>query len=73
MINNQIPAFYDIRDKGLIMAISSLRATLAEIENQELDSYQLIFDRMGFREKILSIGHSSAKINDKNDNIYIVL
>ena len=69
--SNKIPAFYDIRDSGIIMAISNLLVTMVQIRSQKLDSYQLIFDRIGFREKILSIGHSSIKINDEINNIYI--
>ena len=67
--NNEIPSFYDIRNKGLIRATSSLFETRKLLKYNSYDEEVLTFDKIGLREKYLAMGANSASLG-KGENIY---
>ncbi len=70
-IYSGVPAFYDVRDKGIISAAKSFINAFFEFRKLELNNTQLLFDKIGVREWILSIGSIRIGLDDNCDNIYV--
>lgn len=66
-----VPAIYDIREKGPFNAILSLVDIHNQIQHCSNDADIYLFDRLSWREKLLSYGHPSFAINTASGNIYL--
>jgi len=64
-----VPAFYDIKDKGVIPAIFSLFDAYKSICTHSGNVDLLIFDSLTLREKILASGRQAISLRNTN-NIY---
>jgi hypothetical protein len=64
-----VPAFYDIKDRGVIQVIFSLFDAYKTFHAYELNSTVLIFDSITLRERILARGRKSMALSNHN-NIY---
>jgi hypothetical protein len=64
-----VPAMYDVKRRGPIAALVSLARTRRALHAEPLNG-PLLFDRIGPRERFLSLPHQMASLPDRN-NIYL--
>ena len=64
-----VPAIYDLKNKGYLSGLKSLIKLHSDITDI-LGSSSLVFDKVGVRERLLSIGHKSHSLPE-SVNIYM--
>ncbi|WP_068322669.1 hypothetical protein [Polynucleobacter yangtzensis] len=65
---NDVPAIYNIKEQGLLCALKSLQQLHSEISKIS-NSSKLIFDKLGFRERMIGAGHKLIQLPESS-NIY---
>lgn len=65
-----VPAFYDIRDMGLLRAFLSLMDAFQARKKYRAKDCTLIFDRLSLREKLLTRGQQAIELSSSENNIY---
>ena len=65
-----VPSAFDIRKRGKVAAIRSLLHLRHELSVLDRDRY-LVFDRIGWRERFISSGHSLIELPRDSNNIYL--
>jgi hypothetical protein len=64
-----VPAIFDIKNRGVTQALKSIKYLRKGIAKSFLSS-ELVFDRLGWRERILGLGRTTHGLC-RNKNIYI--
>ncbi len=68
---NEVPAFYDVRERGLFSAATSFIDAFAKVRKLDFSSDLLLFDKMGLREKLFGLLSNSCSLDHtSNNNIY---
>lgn len=65
-----VPAIYDIQKRGLVAGLKSILDISRRI-NQIPQSSVLVFDRLGWRERIIGAGYALSQIPNDSSNIYL--
>ena len=70
--HERMPAIFDLRQRGLLRGLDSLVKLKLSINRLPISESMVVFDRLGLREKFLSLGlRSSSLISSKSKNIYL--
>ena len=65
-----VPAFYDIKDAGMLKAFSSLLDAFQARRRHKDEDCTLIFDAISWREKLLTRGQQAIGLSNSENNIY---
>ena len=68
--SRDVPAFYDIKSRGISQAAISFAKAYHEIKRHKSNTNVLIFDSISWRERLLFHGFRSFAVSSREHNIY---